>query len=302
MLTFHSLRPLRSVALFPAFSCFYKNLKYRVFFSIFRHSLLRKSPKLQPSALFKPMVTPNRTPLMESDYNLHKSNSTYFTDLDVSRSHLVSYLCRPAMRELAHNRQTGLVLDPRTGRPAEGALVIALGSVECSFKREIPMYKGYETWSRILAWDRKWCYIVTHFLPRGAAKPTEWLDPGFGRVATRGPNDADGGWQRKMYASAVSKYVFKLGRLTVHPAVVLEASGLLPERPGGWTSGEEQLGDLQLDLSDVKLSTNGNWDWRRVEAQRRLGMEMAAHFDALDQLQDVFDGGSHGALACFGPG
>ena len=246
------------------------------------------------------MISETRAPLLEIDYNLHKSNSTYFTDLDVSRTHLVSYLTREALRALANNHQTGLVRDP-AGKPVKGAMGIMLGSVACSFKREIPAYKPYELWSRVLAWDRKWFYIVTHFVPKGAAKPTEWLDPGFGRVKTRSGTDATGGWANKVYAVAVSKYVFKLGRLTVHPATVLQQSGLLPQRPGGWHAGDNQVGDESVDLSSVDLSTGGDWDWQRVEAQRRKGLEVAAQFAGLDEMHHDFDGGNDGALAKMGP-
>lgn len=263
---------------------------------------LRKSPKLGPRALFKPVISTASAPLLEIDYNLHKSNSTYFADLDVARSHLVSYLCRPSMNTLSRNAQTKIVLDPKTGKPIKGSLGIMLGAVQCSFKREIGIYKGYEMWSRVLSWDRKWLYIVTYYMPKNAARPTEWLDPRFAKSRTRGSRDAAGGWDRKIHATAISKYVFKLGRFTVHPAYVLGGeAGLLPERPGGWTSGEEQLGDLSTDVSDVDLSTEGEYDWRRVEAMRREGMEMASHFQALEGLHDTFDGGQNGAIGIFGP-
>jgi hypothetical protein len=286
------------------FDCMHSSNKcaqYRVFYAIVYHNIMRKSPALTPRALFKPMISETRAPLLEIDYNLHKSNSTYFTDLDVARTHLVSYLTRPAMRNLTYNAKTGLVLDPKTGKPARGPMGIMLGSVACSFKKEIGAYKGYELWSKILSWDRKWLYMVTHFMPKGTAKPTEWLDPRFGKVRTRSGNDTSGGWENKIHATAVSKYVFKLGRFTVHPAIVLENSGLLPERPGGWKSGENQLGDESVDLSDVDLRFDGEWDWRRIEAQRRKGMEDAAHFAKLDDCHGLFDGGTYGALAKIGP-
>lgn len=271
--------------------------QYRVFYAIFYHSFLRKSPELGPRALFKPMISETHAPLLEIDYNLHKSNSTYFADLDVSRTHLVSYLCRPSLRKLANNGQSKLCLDPKSGKPIRGSLGIMLGAVECSFKREISAYRGYELWSKVLSWDRKWFYIVTHIVPKGTAKPTEFLDPRFGQVETRGVKDATGDWEKKIFATAISKYVFKVGRFTVHPAIVLGEAGLLPERPGGWMGGEQQLGDQDVDLSDIDLSQEGEWDWRQVEAQRQKGMQLAAKFHALEELHDTFDGGNNGAIA-----
>ncbi|KGQ05071.1 Uncharacterized protein BBAD15_g9681 [Beauveria bassiana D1-5] len=223
------------------------------------------------------------------------SNSTYFADLDSSRTQLVSYLCRAGLAKLSSNPRVQIVLDPTTGRAAAGTLGIMLGSVSCSFKREIGAYRSYEMWSRILCWDRKWAYIVTHFVPTG----TEWLDPGFAGYRVRRGTDASGGWETKIHATAISKYVFKLGRLTVHPAVVFEASGLLPTRPGGWVSGENQLGDESVDLSHVDLEADGEWTWQRVEASRRQGMETAHHVQELESLHDTFDGGTNGAIAVY---
>ncbi len=221
----------------------------------------------------------------------------------MSRTHLVSYLFRPSMRRLTHNTRSRFILDPRTGEPMRGPLGILLGSVQCSFHREVGPYQRYEVWSKVLCWDRKWVYIVTHWLPRGTAVPTSWLDPGFGRRRVRGQADPQGGWERKILATAISKYVFKVGRFTVHPARILDDAGMLPERPGGWIEGgEEQLGDMEADLSDVDLAVEGEWDWRRVEAQRRKGMETAAKFHAVDEAKSLFDGGTNGALALVGPG
>lgn len=278
----------------PANAC-----QYRIFYPIIYHNVLRPAPALGPRALYRPVITRTRAPLLEIDYNLHKSNSTYFSDLDASRTQLVSYVCRPGLAKLSSNPKFKIVLDPRTGKPASGTLSIMLGSVACSFKREVGAYRPYEMWSRMLCWDRKWAYIVTHFMPAGVAKPTEWIDPGFAGYRVRRGTDASGGWESKIHATAISRYVFKLGRLTIHPAVVFGASGLLPERPGGWIDGENQLGDESADLSGVDLSEDGELKWQRVEALRRQGMETAQHFQELEQLHSTFDGGNNGAIAIY---
>lgn len=267
-----------------------------MFGALIRHSFLRPAPKLGPRALFAPLIATARAPLLEIDYNFHKSNSTYFADLDVARAHFVAYVLRPGIKALSTNTATKLVTDPRTEKPAAGTFGIVLGAVHCSFKTEISAYKGYEMWTRILSWDRKWLYLVTHFVPVGTAKPTEWLDPRAGLRGTRKPTDkvlTSDDWEKKVYASAVSKYVFKLGRLTVHPAVLLDASGLLPERPGGWMTGEDGVGggNEVIELSEDE------WTWTRVESMRRKGMAFAAPFLALDGLQQTFDGGNDGAIA-----
>jgi hypothetical protein len=243
------------------------------------------------------MVSQSHAPILEIDYNIHKSNATYFSDLDISRSHLISYLCRPGLVKLGDNAKFKLAMDP-SGKAVKGGIGIMLGAVECSFKKEIAVYRPYELWSRILAWDRKWMYIVTHFVPKGAARPAEWLDKRCKNMQTaKGAATED--WTKKIHATAISKYVFKVGRLTVHPSIVLEQSHLLPPRPGGWRGGDDDLG-VQTDLGDV--ADGEEWDWRRIERQRKKGMEFAQHFQALEGMEVLFDGGSGGALAKFSLG
>ena len=108
-------------------------------------------------------------------------------------------------------------------------------------------------------------YIVTHDVPKGLGRPSEWLDPRFGRQNRSAGGDVAKDWEKKIHATAVSKYVFKLGRLTVHPAVILDASGLLPERPGGWavddTTPAEDLPscDLFSQPEGTRSGTGAGW-------------------------------------------
>lgn len=233
---------------------------------------------------------------------MHKSNSTFFGDADVARAHCICYLVRPGWDACNDNARTRIVLDPKTGQPMKGTCSIVLGAVQCSFKREIAMFQKYELWTSILSWDRKWIYTVTYFVKAGTVRPKTWLHPASKSLKTRGTKDQPADWEKKVLATSCSKYVFKLGRFTVHPAIMLEASGLLPERPGGWTGGETQMGDDSADLSNVDLSQDGEWDWRRIEASRRKGYEFASQLDGLDEVKHMFDGGEHGAIASWGPG
>src|SRR5690349_19737208 len=106
---------------------------------------LHNDPHHHLPALFQPTITPSHSPALECDYNLHKSNSTYFSDLDVTRSHLVCALLNRTMRKLLDN--PGRIIGP-DGKPARGRWGIMLGAVYCGFKREIKPYEGYEMWSR----------------------------------------------------------------------------------------------------------------------------------------------------------
>lgn len=63
----------------------------------------------------------------------------------------------------------------------------------------------------MLGWDQKWMYVLSFFLKPAGKK----------------------GGKRTLYATAVSKYVVKKGRLTIAPERVLQKSGFLPERPEG---------------------------------------------------------------------
>lgn len=211
-----------------------------------------------------------------------------------------------------------------------------LGAVHCSFKKEIAPYEPYEMWSRILCWDRKWIYVVTHFVKKGSVKPTEYtinppsslLELIVGRKAkkavkkepvteymngnghTLGPKIPS----KAIFASAISKYVMKLGRLTVHPEVVIEASGLLPPKPNGWNtmSGSKSVDEPitnghVIDPAWTSATTGTEdlandedvWDWRRIEAENAKGMKFAEHLAALDGLHETFSGDEGPALGCY---
>jgi hypothetical protein len=124
---------------------------------------------------------------------LHKSNSTYFSDLDISRSRLLLSLFRTALSRLTHD----YVNAPCT---------IALRGVACNFRKAIPPLVRYRMVSRVLCWDRKWLYVATHFCAADEAE--------VGRGV--------------IYATALARYVFKAGgRVTVPLEKLIEAAGLL---------------------------------------------------------------------------
>ncbi|KAK3681383.1 hypothetical protein B0T22DRAFT_523580 [Podospora appendiculata] len=271
-------------------------------FHAFAYHVLRRPKHLPPRSLFHYSITSSRTSLLETDYNMHKSNSTYFADLDVSRSHLVTHLLGPAMPTVAANAKNQLVRD-KDGNLVSGSFGIGLGAVFCSFRKEIAPLQGYEMWSRVLAWDRKWLYIVTHFVVKGKVRPTGWDGRKMGPTRVKvqkadGSGDVVEDWSKYVIATAISKYVFKLGRFTVHPAIVVGANGLLPDRPAeGWTGGESGTGTPDEVIEGE--TAEGEWDWRAVERERRRGMEFAEHFAALDGTNNLFDGGEDSAIGRF---
>ncbi|KAL2865406.1 uncharacterized protein BJX67DRAFT_373262 [Aspergillus lucknowensis] len=262
--------------------------------------------------VFVPMTITSRTPLLETDYNLHKSNSTYFTDLDVSRTALVTRIYSPGVGLLSKELDAELAAAARKeGKPipARKSIYVALGSVFCNFKREIKPYALFEVESRVLGWDQKWMYIISFFL------------------APQSREDKSG--KRVLYASAISKYVVKKGRLTIAPERALRKSGFLPERPegdaagagAGTTAAEVESADASgtgtpsgitatasgvdgsfvrevLKLQDGQIPETGKleaerraneaswdggeWNWERIEEERARGMKMLEGFCDLD--------------------
>ncbi|KAK7512617.1 uncharacterized protein IWZ02DRAFT_384893 [Phyllosticta citriasiana] len=278
----------------------------RLFRALVYHLYWQPTP-LPPRALFQPLITSTRTPITECDYNLHKSNSTYFSDLDISRSHFVSALLRSGIRRLS-SKKTPQDSAPGTEH-VKGAFSIALGGITCHFKREVKPYARFEIWTRLLAWDHKWLYLVSHMVRPGVAKPSSftlqpWKKPGAqGRRLEALSQEEQDQMREKLkgaiYATSIAKYVVKKGRWTVAPELVLRNSGLLPEKKDDpaasdhelKTAEEKQDADNVLEDSALPADANANageWAWEHVEAERQRGLKLAEHFAALDGLHDEF--------------
>ncbi|KAL8650966.1 MAG: hypothetical protein Q9226_004926, partial [Calogaya cf. arnoldii] len=222
-------------------------------------SPFRPNPHLEPrfigpSALFLPLILTTRTTPLECDYNLHKSNSTYFSDFDVGRMHLLICLFGPGIAK------TGNELWKQDGRKGPKRLAVMMGGVNINFRKEIMPGQAYEMWSRVLCWDRKWTYTVTHFVRKGVVKPKGWLlqpwrNSSKSQTRTQTQTQmqdisdkkkeedvsADGMKKEKdqigtgihpaIFATGIAKYVAKRGRLTIPPELIIQNSGLLPPKP-----------------------------------------------------------------------
>ncbi|KAK1625354.1 capsule polysaccharide biosynthesis protein [Colletotrichum phormii] len=205
----------------------------------------------QPGAIFQPVVTPSRVALLETDYNLHKSNSTYFSDLDVARTDLLAALRAQAI-------DGGLYKEYKQG------VQVLLAGTSCTFKKEIKPGATFDMQSRILTWDKKWLYVVTHFVEKrkGADSPTyqPWKEAGNRRAIQGSPI---------VYATAISKCVVKAGRLTVPPQKLFRAAGVLPpeDQPEG------PIADTTPEADEV-----GGWTWGKVEEERLEALQIADRF------------------------
>jgi hypothetical protein len=178
---------------------------------------------------------------------------------------------------------------------------LALGAVSCSFKRELKPYESYELWTRVLTWDEKWIYIVTHFVRKGAVLPSKYtlypqqnspeqVEELKRRDSTSSTCSEDG--NEAVVATALSKCVFKQGRRTVSPDFMLKVSGIMPEitfnQPLKDQDQDESVSsstssDSGIDFNDLDEGV----ELGRVESERRRGMEAAAVLAA--QAQEALE-------------
>lgn len=225
---------------------------------------------VSPKLLLLPAITSSRSPLTECDINLHKSNSTYFTDLDISRSKLVMLL-------FSNQFQTPYL-------PHKPTLV--LGGVQCTFRKQIKPYQPYEMWARVLSWDEKWLYIVTHFVPKGMFFPAGYelqstpktRRRGLSRTETNGVAEA----KCHVFASAISRYVFKSGRRTVAPKEMFKRSGFIH------LHDQAEVRDCHSE-ADTKIL-------EKVEMARREALAVARLENGWDDVHALFEGSGTQAL------
>ncbi|KAG4439282.1 hypothetical protein IFR05_005215 [Cadophora sp. M221] len=279
----------------------------RLFYGYIKHYYLERNRPLPISTptnltLFQSTIYTSSTPLLELDFNLHKSNSTYFSDLDIARGHHLYCLFRlgfskyssaiqnPSTISSPISTSTAVQEDSATTakiNPGRGSVHPALGGVACTFKREIKPYQQYEIWTRVVSWDTKWLYLISHFVERGAGNPTGYSDQPWRQHHSRqkaSSEDSEVGQKGrsgienktvkgpKIYAFAVSKYAFKQDRLTVSPTAFLEACELLPEisADGGGSEGGKIL-------------------WVAIEVKRKEGMGLCGNMAGLEEGLGLFE-------------
>ena len=309
--------PVRFTALVVAVVLNSKNLPlvwHLRFFKIMMQQLYFQPKELPRDALFRPIINSSiYTPLPETDYNGHKSNSTYFSDLDMARTELVTCLLRKGIRNAGARKHpelplskdgeyqaSGTIQDPPTNghavnpsteqqaKPSKALFSIALGAVSCHFKKEVKPYQPYEIWTRILSWDRKWIYILSHVVKPGVVPPEGYaLQPWKSRSRpvsneSQSTEQRREEWKKAIFATSLAKYVVKRGRQTVPPELVLKSSDLLPPEPG---ESENENANRPL----FGKSAKEDWTWDGVEAERQRGLRLAEHFGALDGPEGLHD-------------
>lgn len=237
--------------------------------------------------------------------------------MDVSRAAFVGVLLKKSLARLNGGDLTGL---PEEAKTVKGTYIVALGGVGCVFRKEIPPLARFEVWTRLLAWDDKWIYIVSHIVKRGAKKPSSYLLQNWrngGKNKTQGKKEGEDKI-KSIYATSIAKYVVKKGRLTIAPEIVLRRSDLLPPRPANqplptaattsssdtptsegekpYMSSPENLvahvmGQLRSEnmFDKEEVAREGEMTWKEVEAKRLRGLEVARHFDGLTALHQEWN-------------
>lgn len=209
---------------------------------------------------------------------------------------------------------------PKSNIEAKGKYIVALGAVSCFFQRQIEPLESFEIYTRILTWDRKWLYTVSHIVKKGAIKPDSYvLQPWKNSKRQRAAEKKEeGDLTKHIFATSVARYVFKKGRLTINPEIVLERSRLLPARPAGVgfppraeasDASTPQIytpatpagnGTITTDASELSSKLAGvksvsdiedEWSWDDMERERLRGLELAKHFDALNGCHNELRGG-----------
>ncbi|ETI22740.1 hypothetical protein G647_06816 [Cladophialophora carrionii CBS 160.54] len=257
----------------------------------------RPNPDIQPEQLFQPLVMSSRACQMEVDALGHKSNSTYFADVDVARAHYISTVFGKGIERIRGDTSPNFL----SKRP-RSSFTVALGAVSCTFRREIKPYEKYDMWTRILSWDEKWLYVVTHFVSKGAQIEPKSISL-YPRQQQKAPQDSNNhgdddpfyrpepfspGSQLRsakspVTASALSKVVFKNGRITIPPQEMLKMCDLLPVVSPA-DGGDEKPQISQADSSSPERARLAE----AIEAERQQGLRQATLLAGQIELDQDF--------------
>lgn len=137
---------------------------------------------------------------LEIDMYLHKSNSTYFLDLDIARTKLVCIIFQKLFYNYYDNTKGEF-----KGKAVSNLPFVPVGTVQSTFKHELTVFSRFTISSRVLAWDEKWLFVLSKFVTKKNGK-------------------------EKVNCIAVTKYVFKKSkRITIKPKEMLTDCGLWNE-------------------------------------------------------------------------
>ncbi|KPI36396.1 uncharacterized protein AB675_2991 [Cyphellophora attinorum] len=230
------------------------------------------------------------SPLYETDYNIHKSNSTYFSDLDESRMGLCTRILIPGLWSKDRSlEQQGI----------KGKIGVYLGAVHCTFHREIKPYQSFEVRSRVLGWDRKWKkeevllasalskYVIKKgrftVSPEHSLRVAGWLPPKpeqtvdeSGVLVPQPPSVTETGTEGTPLESSQPV-------TSASASAVVAADEVKEKLEKVLSRGQEPASDPIISAARTPEEPSpGGWDWQRIEQERLRGLKLAEAWLALD--------------------
>lgn len=133
---------------FAYFFRFYYNIFKNIIVPIFTGKKTSNISRLQNekyAVFFHNELTTYCSPF-ECDFYFHKSNSTYFSELDIARGDLMTKIFQKLFVE------------------SKKWPYIPVANVFTNFLKEIKPFQSYTIQSSILCWDEKWIYVMSKFL------------------------------------------------------------------------------------------------------------------------------------------
>lgn len=161
---------------------------------------------------------------LEIDMFLHKSNSTYFADLDIARTKMVCIIFQTLFCNYYDN-----VSGEFRGKSLKNLPFIPVATVQSTFKHELTVFQRFTIKSRVLSWDGKWLFILSKF------------------VTKKNGNE-------RVNCISVTKYVFKKkGRITIIPQEMLKECGLWNEEVEAESQKNLKLISQMRDVSELEI-------------------------------------------------
>ncbi|KAL4738018.1 hypothetical protein BDV11DRAFT_206324 [Aspergillus similis] len=146
--------------------------------------------------VFLPAVVRSRSPATEGDFNLHKSNSAYITDVDVSRAHFGGLPFAPVLLKVK--------------------LLMHCNLVECvhipSRNQTVPAVRI----SRVASWDDEWIYMATNFVDNSKSWPRCFVTQANASISSKMTDPAPHKEERKkMPLDCTSSACFRSWRSSI---------------------------------------------------------------------------------------
>jgi hypothetical protein len=190
------------------------------------------------------------------------------------------------------------------GATQYGQCNLLVGAVACVFRKEIKPQQTYELWTRVASWDEKWLYMVTHFVVPGSGRPQEVglasshqasVPVGDTMGSGQSPQQQQHEEKHQVLASAVTRMVFKKGRLTVTPAQAFAACNAIApadaqnETDDSSTSSMECIPPVTSAKSNGGLSGSAKLHLEALEPLRKANLPIVQLHKGWDAVHALFD-------------